>query len=60
MSRIYLITEAEKDAVLKELELEKFHTPSQFACTPEQRKAQSEAVEDIHRRFHYIVCKLLS
>ena len=56
----YIITEEQKQALLKELELEKFRTPSQFAITDEERHAQSRAVEDIHRRFHHLVCKLLS
>lgn len=56
----YIITEEQKTALLKELELEKFKTPSQFAITEEDRAAQLRAVADIHRRFHYLVCKLLS
>jgi hypothetical protein len=57
--RVYVITEAEKTALLKELELERFKTPDQFALTPEQKQAQASAVESMHRRFHYHVCKAL-
>lgn len=60
MSRVYLITEEEKDALLKTLELETFKTPDQFCFTPEMKKAQLDAVDSMHRRFHYHVCKLLS
>lgn len=58
-NRIYLITEIAKQSLLKELELEKFKTPDQFAITDEQKKAQLAAVESMHRRFHYLVCKTL-
>lgn len=58
--KVYIVTEAEKEALLKALELVKFHTPDQFARTPEQRQAQTDAVDSIHRRFHYEVCRLLS
>jgi len=59
MARVYIVTEEEKQALLKALELEKFKTPDQFALTDEQRKAQRDAVESVHRRFHYLVCKAL-
>ncbi len=55
----YVLTEEQFQSLLKELELEKFHTPSQFAITDEQRKAQRDAVNDIHRRFHYLVCRAI-
>lgn len=55
-----ILTETERDALLRELELEKFKTPDQFALTDEQKEAQREAVEAIHRRFHYVVAKYLS
>ena len=58
--RVYIITEEQKEALLNELRLEKFQTPDQFALTPEQKQAQLDAVENLHRRFHYHVCKLLS
>ena len=57
--KIYLVTEAEKTALLQALELERFKTPDQFCITPEAKKAQPEAVGDMHRRFHYLVCKAL-
>lgn len=60
MSRVYLITEEQKSAMLKELELEKFKTPDQFCITDEARQAQLKAVDDMHHRFHCIVCRLLS
>lgn len=58
--KAYIITEEQKEALLKALELEKMHTPDQFATTPELRAMQTKAVESIHRRMHYEVCKLLS
>lgn len=58
--RVYIITEAEKTALLNQLALEKFKTPDMFALTEEQKEAQLEAVEGIHRRFIYHVCSLLS
>lgn len=57
--RAYIISEEQKRALLMELELEKFKTPDQFAITPEQRQAQKDAVEAIHRRFHCIVCRFI-
>lgn len=57
--KAYILTEAEKQALLKELELEKFKTPDQFCLTDEQRKAQLAAVEGLWRRFHYHVAKAL-
>jgi hypothetical protein len=57
--KVIVITEAEKTALLKELELEKFKTPDQFCITPEMREAQLNAVDSMHRRFHYLVCKAL-
>jgi hypothetical protein len=59
MSRAYIITEAERTALLKELELERFKTPDQFCLTPEAKKIQLDAVDAMHRRFHYLVCKAL-
>ena len=58
--KAYIITEEQKEALLKSLELERLNTPDQFAITDEQRQIQKRAVESIHRRFHYEVCKLLS
>ncbi len=58
--KAYIITEEQKTALLNELRLEYFKTPDQFAVTPEQKKAQLDALENVHRRFHYHVCKLLS
>ena len=56
---VYLVTEEQKQALLKELELEKFRTPDQWAVTDEQKKAQRDAVESIHRRFVYHICNTL-
>lgn len=58
--KVYIITEAEKQALLKELELEKFKTPDQFQITDEQREVQLRAVDSMHRRFHCLVCAALS
>jgi hypothetical protein len=58
--KVYLLTQAEKEALLKELELEKFKTPDQFQITDGTRKAQLDAVDSMHRRFHYVVSKYLS
>ena len=58
--KVYQLTEAERDALLKELELEKFKTPDQFCITPEARQAQIDAVASMHRRFHCVVCRALS
>lgn len=60
MAKVYLITEEQKQALLKELELEKFKTPDQFAITDAEKKAQLDAVDSMHRRFHYLVCTALS
>lgn len=57
--RVWLVTEAEKAALLSALELEKFHTPDQFQITEEGRETQLRAMESMHHRFHYHVCKLL-
>lgn len=53
--KTYTITEDTRNAMLKELELEKFKTPDQFAVTEEQKKAQRDAVDSMHRRFIYVV-----
>lgn len=55
--KAYIITEEQYQALLKDLELEKFMTPDQFAVTDEQRTAQRQAVESIHRRFYFCVCR---
>lgn len=57
--KAYIITEEQFQSLLKELELEKFKTPDQFAITDEQKEAQKRAVECIHRRFHYVVCRAI-
>jgi hypothetical protein len=57
--KLYVLTEAEKQALLRELELAKFHTPDHFCLTDEQKKAQLDAASSMHRRFHCIVCKAL-
>lgn len=58
--KVYLITEAEKQALLKELELEKFKTPDQFQITDEARAAQLKSVESMWRRFHTTVCRVFT
>ena len=55
--RAYILSETEYQALLLDLEITKFKTPDQFALTEEQRKAQTDAVEWIHRKFHYTVCR---
>lgn len=57
--KAYIITEEQFQALLKEMELEKFKTPDQFATTDEQRAAQEKAVRSIHHRFHCVVCRAI-
>ena len=57
--KAYIITEEEKQALLKDLELEKLHKPDQFAATPEEQEMQKRVAEHMHRCFHVIVCKHL-
>lgn len=57
--RQYVLTEDQFQALLKELELEKFKTPDQFAVTEAQQEAEKRAVENIHRRFHMAVCRAI-
>ncbi len=55
--KCYLFTEAEYQSLLKELELEKFHTPDQFCLTPEMKEVQLKAVDSMHQRFHVLVAR---
>lgn len=57
--KAYIITEIEFQALLKELELEKFKTPDQFATTERDREAQLRAVQSIHQRMHFVVCRAI-
>jgi len=57
--KAYILTEEQFTALLKELELEKFKTPDQFAVTGKQKDAQRRAVENIHHRFHCVVCRAI-
>lgn len=60
----YIITETEKQNFLKELELEKLKSPNAMdvplEMTPAEEKRLKQAVEQIHRRFHFMTCRLLS
>ncbi len=56
---VYQLTEDQYRALLNDLELAKFQTPSGMTSDPAQREAERRAVEDIHRRFHYCVVSAL-
>ena len=58
--KVYLITEEEKQALLKDLELIKLRVPDQFAATPEERDAQKRVAEHMHHIFHVTVCRHLN
>ncbi len=57
--KYYVLTEEQKNALLKDLEFEKFKTPDQFCITEEAKQAQLNSVETMHRRFHCIVARAL-
>lgn len=58
--KAYIITEAEREALLKDLQLEKLIKPDQFAMNPFEEAMQRKVAAHLHRCFHIIVCKHIS
>jgi hypothetical protein len=59
--KAYIITQEQREALLKELELQNFkNKDGQFFVNQDAFKVSQEFVDllsdSIHRRFHYIVC----
>jgi hypothetical protein len=53
--RVYVLTEEQRNALLQELELEKFKK-SQFVT---EHTTEEQLLEIVHRKFHCIVCRAL-
>lgn len=53
----YVLTEEQREALLKVLELEK-HKRSQF-LKPEDEEQEKRIRDEVHRSFHYHVCRAL-
>jgi len=52
--KVYQLTQEERDRLLAELELEK------FKMKEDADKGRGFSIEDVHRRFHYLVSVALS
>lgn len=53
--KVYIFTEAEKQALIESLELEKLTAGNNQFIRPDSTPEQ--IAESIHRRFHYRVCR---
>lgn len=56
---VYQMTEPEFQAMLNAMKLEEISFPDQWAITDDQKRAQREAAEAVHRRFVYLIHKHL-
>lgn len=56
----YVITQEQYDALINQLKLEEFNTPDPFCLDETARKAQTDAVERMHRRFLYRVATAIT